>query len=115
MTRVVVFGGRAYADRETLFLVLDQHHARREFSVLIEGEAPGADTLSREWAESRAVDVEPFPADWKKHGRAAGPIRNQQMIDQGRPDLGIAFPGGRGTADMTKRLRVAGIPVIEVL
>ena len=53
-------------------------------------------------------------ADWAKHGRKAGPIRNQRMIDEGRPDLVVAFPGGTGTADMVERARVAGIRVIEI-
>jgi hypothetical protein len=55
-----------------------------------------------------------YPADWAKHGRAASPIRNQQMLDEGRPNLVVAFPGGRGTADMVRRARSAGVEVIEV-
>src|SRR5690606_30354012 len=54
-----------------------------------------------------------YPADWRRHGRAAGPIRNQEMADAGA-DLCIAFPGGRGTADMVRRARAAGIPVRSV-
>ena len=53
--------------------------------------------------------IELFPADWKVRGRAAGHIRNQQMLDEGRPHLVVAFPGGRGTADMVRRARAAGI------
>jgi len=53
-------------------------------------------------------------AKWSKHGRAAGPIRNQEMIDECKPDLVVAFPGGRGTADMVRRAKAAGIRVIEV-
>jgi hypothetical protein len=54
------------------------------------------------------------PADWKAHGRAAGPIRNQRMIDEHRPELVVAAPGGRGTADMVRRARAAGIEVFEI-
>ncbi len=57
---------------------------------------------------------EVYEADWHEHGRAAGPIRNARMIAEGRPDLVIAFPGGRGTADMVSRARKAGIEVREV-
>ena len=56
-----------------------------------------------------------FPADWIRHGRAAGPIRNEQMLREGCPDLVVAFhddPGlGRGTADMVRRALAAGVPV----
>lgn len=57
--------------------------------------------------------VEDFPADWERNGRAAGPIRNRQMLD-GKPDLVIAFPGGKGTADMVAEAKRRGIAVREV-
>ena len=59
-----------------------------------------------------ACDV--YMADWDGLGRKAGPIRNQRMLDDGKPDLGIAFPGGRGTADMVRRAREAGVETIQV-
>jgi len=83
-------------------------------SVVIHGAAPGADTLAGRWAELRRVPVEAFPADWEKHGRAAGPIRNAPMLAEGKPDLVVAFPGGRGTANMCKQARAAGVKVVEV-
>ena len=55
-----------------------------------------------------------FLPDWEKHGRAAGPIRNKLMLDEGRPDLVVAFPGGRGTANMVKQASAASVEVIEV-
>ena len=55
-----------------------------------------------------------FQADWAGLGRKAGPIRNKLMLDEGKPDLVVAFPGGRGTAHMTRIARGAGIEVIEV-
>jgi len=55
-----------------------------------------------------------FLANWRTHGKAAGPIRNQQMLDEGRPHLVVAFPGGTGTADMVRRAKAAGVPVMEV-
>ena len=55
-----------------------------------------------------------YRADWEGLGRKAGPIRNQQMLDEGKPDLVVAFPGGRGTANMMRIAREAGIEVIEV-
>ena len=56
-----------------------------------------------------------FPAEWDKYGVSAGPIRNQKMIDEGKPDLVFAFPGGRGTTDMIRRAAVAGIRVVRAM
>lgn len=47
-------------------------------------------------------------------GKAAGPIRNQRMLDDGKPDRVLAFPGGRGTANMVKLAKAAGVPVHEI-
>lgn len=112
--RLVVTGGRGYSDTRRAFAALDELHARRPISVLIEGEARGLDSRARVWAVRRGVAVEPYPAAWELYGKAAGGIRNQQMIDEGRPDYGLVFPGGFGTADMRRRLVAAGIPFEEV-
>jgi len=112
--RVLVCGGRDYADSGRLFLELDALRLSRGITVVISGCARGADTFGIEWAEVRGIEVARFPADWEKHRRAAGPIRNQQMLDEGKPDLVIAFPGGRGTADMVRRATAAGIETIQL-
>src|SRR5712672_3107355 len=94
--KVVVFGGRDYGDRRRLYAVLDAAHERSPISVVIEGEMSRADRLAREWAESRGVDVDPYPADWdnierpgavvkrnrrgKLYDAAAGPFRNERML-----------------------------------
>ena len=82
--------------------------------VLIHGAARGADEGAARWAKSEGIASRAYPANWRKHGKAAGPIRNQQMLDDGRPDFVVAFPGGRGTADMVRRAHAAGVPVYEV-
>lgn len=78
---------------------------------IIHGNATGADTIADIWGRTNQKKVTPYPANWKKHGIAAGPIRNQQMLDEGKPDFVIAFPGDDGTADMCRRAKSAGIPV----
>lgn len=97
---------------------LDKLHYKTAISCVIEGEARGADTLARAWAHSMKIRVEPFPADWKKYGKAAGFMRNQKMLDDGRPDLVVAFWDGksRGTEmmiELAKRMRIA-VKVIEI-
>lgn len=117
---VLVCGGRDYADRTKVFDELEILNAFNMKLCVISGGATGADAIAEEWARANikkrnGVSFRGFDADWKKHGKAAGPIRNQAMIDRGKPDLVLAFPGGRGTADMVSRARAAGVEVKEVL
>lgn len=117
--RVLVCGGRDYKIPEgrtnPVGEALDGLWLAHNRSVtIIEGGAKGVDALAREWARKMSCPLETYFADWDEHGKAAGPIRNQRMIDEGKPDLVVAFPGGRGTADMVRRARAAGIEVIEV-
>jgi hypothetical protein len=108
--RLLVCGGRDFRDDALLSAHLDAVHADRPISCVISGAASGADHLAYNWAKARGIDVVEFPADWKTHGKAAGPIRNRKMIVEGKPDEVIAFPGGRGTADMKRAALAAGIP-----
>jgi len=110
---VLVTGGRNFADYQTVENAMDSLLLKYPTLELIHGGASGADALADRWAKKRLVPCEVFPADWKKHGRAAGPIRNQEMLDQ-HPQIVVAFPGGRGTQDMILRAKRAKITVIIV-
>lgn len=111
----LICGGRTWDRHAFTFLTLDQLAAERGFpDFVIDGKARGADSLGHEWALSRGLHGRRFPADWKTHGPAAGPIRNQRMLDEGKPTLVIAFPGGRGTADMVHRANKAGVEVVHI-
>ena len=112
--RVLVCGGRDYTDYRQLCDTLRAIHTDRPITAVIHGAARGADTCGWGWATSIGIKTEAYPANWDLHGRKAGPIRNQQMLDEGKPDLVVAFPGGRGTADMVRRAKAAGIDVVEV-
>lgn len=112
--RALVCGGRDYNDIPTLCATMDAIHEKYDISLLINGAASGADYLAECWAKSRNVPFKQFPADWKKHGRSAGPIRNKQMINEGKPEIVVAFPGGRGTADMVQKAKTAGVRVVEI-
>ena len=107
--RVLVCGSRNWTDADAILEALVALGPVIE--VVIEGEAPGADSLAREAAQRLDIPVLKFPADWTKYGKAAGPIRNQQMLDEGHPDLVLAFPlqASRGTWDMVRRARLANI------
>lgn len=108
--RVIVCGGRDFTDYERVASVLDRLHAMRPFWGVWHGNARGADTCADRWCRERGVKVFPVPAQWSKHGRRAGPLRNQAMLGNGI-DLVVAFPGGAGTEDMVKRAHDAGVLV----
>lgn len=107
--RVLVCGGRDFEN----FTAVDNRLEKldREGLVIIHGDAKGADTLAGDWAHMNYISCWKFPANWPKYPKAAGPIRNKQMLDEGKPDLVIAFPGSKGTAHMIKIAKEAGIPV----
>lgn len=114
MTRVLVCGGRNYNDHARVAAVLDKLHAEVGISLIIQGGARGADELAFGWARANGVEEIQFDADWENQGSFAGPARNKRMLDEGRPDLVIAFPGGKGTADMVRKARKAGVDVVEI-
>jgi hypothetical protein len=93
---------------------LNRLHQERGITLVIAGGARGADAMAEWWAKAAGVPRDVYQADWTGLGRKAGPIRNQRMLDEGKPDLVVAFPGGRGTADMVRRCREAGVEIIEV-
>jgi hypothetical protein len=113
MLRVLVCGGRHYNDRDALFKYLDKTLVGGEVAIC-HGGASGADALADAWAKARGVPCTPYPANWKKYGRRAGPIRNQRMLDDFDPALVIAFPGGRGTADMISKAQDHGVTVFDL-
>ena len=110
--RILVCGGRTFDDDQKLSKVLNLY--RTDNMVIIQGEAKGADTLAKFWAKRNNVPFESYPADWNKYGKRAGYIRNNQMLNEGKPDLVIAFPGGVGTQMMIHLSKAAGISVVEV-
>jgi predicted Rossmann-fold nucleotide-binding protein len=111
--RVLVFGGRDYNVSNVVYETLDRLNEQSRISCVVTGCATGADAIAENWAIGEGIDVDRYPADWKL-GRKAGPLRNQRMIDEGKPDFAVAFPGGRGTADMLRRVKAARIPFVEV-
>jgi YspA, cpYpsA-related SLOG family len=113
--RVLVCGGRVYKDRGNVFEVLDGLHCEHGALIIIEGGAVGADTLAGEWTcMRRACRLITEPTEWVRYGGSLGPARNAKMIANHKPELVVAFPGGRGTADMVRQARGASIKVIEV-
>ena len=110
----VICGGRRFADE----IMFDDARGdlMRQFghpSCIIHGGAAGADSMAGALGKRLSVGVQPCPANWAKYGRGAGPIRNKEMLAL-QPAKVIAFPGGRGTANMVDQARAAGITVVEI-
>lgn len=107
--RVLICGDRNFSDKS----LLDYTLAKFDITEVVEGEARGADTMAREWAEEHNIPVLKFPADWDKYGKGAGIIRNLQMLNEGKPDYVIAFlsPKSVGTANMINQTKSAGLGV----
>jgi hypothetical protein len=111
--RAIICGSRSYSDEVIAFLALDLLNSFLKISCVIEGGATGADTIARQWAQSRGISVETHSAAWNQFGKKAGYLRNMRMIRRS-PDCVIAFPGGHGTEMMKGIARRFAVPVLDL-
>ncbi len=113
--RVLCCGDRNWTSYEIIRRELDK---LRPNTIVITGCANGADSISSDVAMQLGYITLEFPANWKKYGRAAGPIRNKQMLDEGKPDLVLAFhtniENSKGTKDMIKQAKKREIKIILI-
>ena len=113
MKRILVCGDRNWNDSEKIREILKEYPKE---SVIIHGGCRGADTLAGNVAKTLHMPVIVFSAEWNKHGLAAGPIRNKKMLDEGKPDIVLAFHGdissSKGTKNMISQARTRGIEII---
>jgi hypothetical protein len=119
--RIILCGGRTYHLTLQDRAWLDAFHAAHGLTEVIHGAARGADTDGGLWAQARGIPVQPMPANWDRHGIAAGRIRNAAMLKHLLWHAGpigsvgvLAFSGGAGTADMCRKARAKGVPVWRV-
>lgn len=110
--RVLVCGGRDFEDYVHAARVLDVLHADHEIELVIHGGARGADHCADRWARARLVTRKVYPALWAQFGKSAGMIRNKAMLADGKPDVVVAFHGGKGTANMVVLARDARVTVV---
>jgi hypothetical protein len=127
ITRILVCGGRDYNQWLPFRQVMEQIASERFLRTkpdkygnylyqvtIIHGGARGADRMAGDWADENWIQSKEYPADWERYGRRAGYLRNKQMLEEGKPDLVIAFPGGEGTKMMVTLAKAAKVEVIEV-
>jgi len=117
--RVLVTGARDYTTPRLIYWALRHLRDATRVDVVIHGAGRGADSIAGRVAVGLGLPVEAYPADWRRYGRGAGPVRNQQMLDEGRPDAVLAFHpnlvvGHGGTGDMVARAQLAGLPVLVI-
>lgn len=114
---IAVTGGRSYSDQAKVDAVLDAIWDQCNCKLtVVHGGAPGADACANAWvmakrAHGANVRKVVHYAEWGKFGKAAGPIRNSEMLMAHKIDLLVAFPGGDGTADCVRKARSRNIPV----
>lgn len=111
--RILVCGDRHWRNEERIRGILEEYFSSIDgVSFVMEGGAAGADVLAKKIAWENGIPVLEVPADWDKHGKAAGPIRNQEML-MNDPDVVLAFhndlKNSKGTKDMVRRAIRAGI------
>lgn len=111
--KILVCGGRDFDDYLFLTKGLDYIAGYSPITHIVTGGASGADALAERYGKEKNIPVSVHKAEWHKYGKAAGPKRNQRMLDEEKPDYVVAFPGGRGTTDMVRRARDQGFAVIE--
>ncbi|TVR36947.1 MAG: DUF2493 domain-containing protein [Cryomorphaceae bacterium] len=110
--KVIIAGGRNFEDYVGLCLACDKALLHSKVSEVVSGAAHGADKLGEKYAAENGYFIRQFPANWSKHGRGAGPVRNAQMA--GYADMLIAFWDGvsSGTKNMIDTAKRAGLEVI---
>jgi len=113
MKRILICGDRNWKDRS--FIDIFIRNLPKD-TVIIHGNCRGADQIAGSIAKKYGLEVISFPADWRKYGRKAGPIRNRQMIREGKPDLVVAFHNdlskSKGTLNMILQANRSGIPIL---
>ena len=117
-TRIIVCGNKDFKDREFCLKKLKEMIPKYTNPEIISGHASGADTFGEEFARIEGIKYSVFKAEWKRYGKAAGPIRNREMLNYAMEETPviIAFWNGtrRGTKNMVEQARKAGAEVIIV-
>lgn len=97
--RVAVIGSRGFTNYNLLSDVLTKFSNEQKLTTIISGGAQGADKLAEVYAKTNNIPIIIYPADWAKHGRAAGPIRNKQLVNDA--DYIIAFWDGKSPGTLS--------------
>ena len=113
---LIITGSRDFTDRHFVFATLDKEHAARPITLLVHGDARGADTLADHWARAHQIKVDTIPADWGRYGIKAGPIRNIEMLEKypGAKVIGFSLGKSTGTRHCMREAKKRGHEVVDV-
>lgn len=121
---ILICGSRDWNDFPTVKKYLEEIKQKsmatndEQLPKIIHGGCKGADSIAGYLATQLGFPIRVFKADWLSHGKSAGPKRNQQMLDEGHPNLVVAFhdalESSKGTLDMVTRARKANITTINI-
>jgi hypothetical protein len=126
--RILICGSRDFSDWEIIHEILDGY--KTSDLVVIHGACnteldtrrnkilgQGADAIAHDWCIKNNVKYQAWPANWEKHGKRAGFLRNTEMLEKGKPDIVIGFmnePASNGTSMMLNIAKKAGIPTYRI-
>lgn len=109
--RVIIAGSRDIRYLSIIEIAVEASGWRDEMTRVVSGNARGVDRLGEWWAQVMGIPVTRYPVDWKKHGKAAGPIRNEEMAQNADALIAIWDGKSRGTKDMIQRANKHGLKV----
>ena len=105
---LLVTGDRDWDTPQRIWWALEKIHEKYHVTELVHGGARGADLQAAAWAVGKGIAVSAYPANWRKYNKAAGPLRNQAMLEGSKPDYCVAFHNdleqSKGTKDMVDRV-----------
>lgn len=113
--KVIVAGSRSINNSVLVDGILTGASTIFTINEVVTGGARGVDRIAERWAYDNRIPCKVFYADWDKHGRAAGIIRNTEMVDYADALIAIWNSSSRGTADIIGRAKSAGLPVLRIV
>lgn len=111
--RLIIAGGRHLDDVTLIRTALARAHAIGPVTVIIHGGSGFLGIAAEDWAREQRLHVVRYPANWREFGKRAEAIRNAFMLEDSRPDMVLALPGGNDTADLVAGAFRACVPVID--
>lgn len=117
-TRVIICGSREFDNKGLCFAKLDEILSKYENVEIISGQSKGADLFGEEYAQLHSLKMTIFPANWKRYGKTAGPIRNKAMLMYAleAETIVIAFWNGssRGTKNMIEQAEKQNVRIYVI-
>jgi hypothetical protein len=109
--KTIIAGSRNFTDPTLVEMAVELARNHIQVTEVVSGQCEGIDRLGEIWATTHDIPCSYFPADWDKHGKAAGPIRNSEMVNYADALIAVWDGRSRGTMDVIKKARTKGLKV----